>query len=197
MSGRHNRSRTVKLLHQPWLIYKQTPPPWDLRVTPQFRSNLTGVPKPLIRSEVSLSISVSHVSVSAIRQASLYSRRWSTFPCNSSVLFLRDWTLARIIEGRGTRFFLRSFLTRWRTPPFFPRFLKRRGFPKLVFDRENKSCLSLQMDFSQWNDLQHLLPLIVVLLWSNNNRLDDTGLNVLAQRSLLLVLLTTRDGALC
>ena len=65
-------------------------------------------------------------------QASLNTRRWVTLACNSSILFLKDCTFARMIEGSGMRLYCNCCVIRLQTPPLLPLFLTLTFSPNLV-----------------------------------------------------------------
>lgn len=76
---------------RPPVIYQSNRCPWNSR---------NRHPNPFISKDESMSESVCQVSVKAIKQASLYSWRWLNFTCDWSVLFFKDCSFDRIIEGK-------------------------------------------------------------------------------------------------
>lgn len=83
-------------------------------------------------------------------QHSLKSFRKLTFPWSSSILFLRDWTFPRIIEGRAMRE-SRCFRKRCLTPPRLPHFLFVAAiFPPGFFRIQSGSCSMMSVP--------HILP---------------------------------------
>lgn len=65
-----------------------------------------------------VSVDVSHASENAKMHASLYSCRCCILAYNLSILFLRDWALARIIDGKGVAWHSLAFQSRC-MPPLF------------------------------------------------------------------------------
>lgn len=92
------QSLMVTLWHHSLLMYKQT---WDFLVLSLSLSSCTGPPNLSINKSIISSVLESQDSMRASTKAFLYSRRWSTLAWSSSVLLQRNWTFAKMIEGRG------------------------------------------------------------------------------------------------